>query len=652
MNSQTSWHSALAAGVAEGWLRPLDRAFAGFLHALAPDSPVEVLLAGLLASQNLGRGHICLELDQALEQPLAALGLREADTLLHGLLAGLDLPDWLAVLDASPLVDALGTGSAPLVRQGARLYLRRYWRYEREVAAAIDRRLALPPRELPADFGPRLERLFPAGLAPSDPPAPDWQKLACALAARGAFTLITGGPGTGKTTTVVRLLALLQDLAREREGRSLRIRLAAPTGKAAARLTESIAGAVARLPAGMDLGGAALAASTLHRLLGSRPDSRRFVHHGGNPLHLDVLIVDEASMVDLELMAALLAALPENARLVLLGDKDQLASVEAGSVLGDLCEGAEAGGYGAGTLAWLEELAGTRLAEFAGAGGSLAAQRVMLRHSRRFGAGSGIGRLAGAVNRGEVGAVLDLLDAPPADLSVLRLAGAEDGRLEALALEGYGAYLRELERLRPAPGSPWTDYEAWAAAVLAAFDGFRLLCALRAGPQGVESLNRRIAAALRGAGLLGAGETWYEGRPVMLSRNDYGLGLMNGDIGIALSVPKRRDEGGKGGEALALRVFFPAEAGVKAVLPSRLAEAETVYAMTVHKSQGSEFGHCALVLPERMSPVLTRELIYTGITRAKTRFSLVLAEPSVLPAAVAARTRRASGLREQLGGAV
>ena len=646
--------------VQRGWLRQVDRAFTGFLGELEPQGDSAVLLAAALASHQLGHGHVCLDLAATLRNPDAALSLppegdeARASLLPSQLLHGQTLEAWQQALLASGLVD--GDGSCPerpLVLGGERLYLRRYWNYERAVAASLRQRLATP-EPLPADLAERLDRLFPP-----DPDAggePDWQKLACALAVRGAFSIVTGGPGTGKTTTVVRLLALLQAPA-VAAGRPLRIRLAAPTGKAAARLTESIGGQVSRLPVDDELRRhIPTGVTTVHRLLGSRPNTRHFRHHRGHPLPLDVLVVDEASMIDLEMMASLLAALPPRARLVLLGDKDQLASVEAGAVLGDLCRDAEAGRYSPATRAWLEAVSGQSLAQTALAvgddqGDALAQQVVMLRRSRRFGAGSGIGQLARRVNAQDgQGAQQVLVDGGYADLHRVLLKGPEDRALERLVLEGRGRargyrhYLEVLQGTRPQLDTVLEDpaWTRWAGQVLAAFDDFQLLCAVRKGPWGVEGLNLRIASALLAAGLLSSDHGWYEGRPVLVTRNDYSLGLMNGDIGITLCLPDANQPGRK-----VLRVAFPrgdGSGGLRFVLPSRLAAVETVFAMTVHKSQGSEFAHTALLLPEQLSPVLTKELVYTGITRARDDFTLIEARGGIFAEAVARRVRRVSGL--------
>ncbi|MFT3718462.1 exodeoxyribonuclease V subunit alpha [Pseudorhodoferax sp.] len=666
----------LALWVEQGWLRALDQAFALFLHDHDPAAPASVLLAGALASLRLGSGHVCLDLPAALADD--AWPARLPDTAPPGAhapadwLRNLRLDDWQRALRASRLC-ADGPGGTPLVLRGPRLYLRRYWQYEQDVRAGIAARLAHAPVAPAAAVRPVLQALFqpfggPAAAPAGDGARPDWQQLACALALRQRFAIVTGGPGTGKTTTVVRLLALLQSMAQAAQGRPLRIRLAAPTGKAAARLTESIRGALDHLPWDRLPGGAALreavpaAATTLHRLLGSRPDSRHFRHHAGHPLPLDVLVVDEASMVDLELMAQLLQALPPDARLVLLGDKDQLASVEAGAVLGELCSRAQDGHYDAATVQWLQDCTGQRPppALCDAAGQPLDQAIAMLRESRRFTAGSGIGRLAEAVNQGDARAALALARQGLPDVRRCRLAGppgAGDPALRALLLAdgappGPAPVLRAMHATRPAAGAPRPQWDAWAAALLAASTRFQLLCALRDGPWGVAGLNEAVAGLLHQQGLIAATQGWYAGRPVLVTRNDHALGLMNGDVGLTLELPVFDGDGRVPDPAAppVRRVAFAAgdgSGGVRWVLPARLQAVETVFAMTVHKSQGSEFEHAALVLPDQGSPVLTRELVYTGITRARAWFTLVGGEAAlgpVLAGAIGRRVQRASGL--------
>ena len=647
-----------------GWLRRLDSALAAFMAELDPHAAPVVLVATALLAHMEGRGHSCLPLAPLLVQPSAVLGwpakaLVELDALLSRLPH--KLADWNAALLASGVVDGIqgdnsdAQGEPPLVLRGSaaapRLYLRRYWGYECAVAQQILARTATPVPVDASKVRPWLDRLFDANAA-----APDWQKLACALALRGRFSVITGGPGTGKTYTAARLLALL--FAVDAQPERLRIALAAPTGKAAARLKQSIDTALAELRqrVGSDLDLDALtqrmgAARTLHSLLGARPDTRQFRYHAGQPLDIDVLIVDEASMVHLEMMAALLAALPATARVVLLGDKDQLASVEAGAVLGDLCRDAQAGRYSASTAAYALAATGEAIPapylQSTGTAPPLAQHTVMLRESRRF---SGpIGELALAVNQGDAQAAQQRLaqDSGGALASyegvnpVAAVRLALEGR--AGALGGYSAYLDCMHQPPAAGDAP--AHTAWVHRVLQAFDQFRLLCAVREGEWGASGLNQAVQAALQRDKRLSVRGEWYIGRPVMVTRNDPALGVFNGDIGITLPaavVPDGADASQR------LRVYFADGPQLRSVGVGRLAHVETAFAMTVHKSQGSEFEHTVLVLPAHAGPVLSRELVYTGITRARKAFTLVAAQPGLLATAVQQRTQRASGLQSLL----
>jgi exodeoxyribonuclease V alpha subunit len=563
----------------------------------------------------------------------------ETDEALDGLstLKSYTLEQWKTALRLSLLVES-GHGNTPLVLDGNRLYLRRYWQYQQTLNTAIQKRLQPVRDNLPKALQQQLQTLFP-----TSPENPDWQKIACVLALRARFAIITGGPGTGKTTTLTKLLALLIELANDESNntRNLTILLAAPTGKAAARVSESISKALGKLKIAEDIKQyIPKKASTLHRLLGSRHDSRSYVHHRDNPLVADIVIVDEASMIDLEMMSALMDALPESAQLILLGDKDQLASVEAGSVMGDFCHGAENEAYDDQTRDWISQYAGVTLSDPVSTGSAMNQQTIMLRYSHRFDEHSGIGQLAKAVNNGNATQALTILNdlAQYQDLSHLVLSNPADKILKHLVAvntdisvdgnhklrQGYGYYLDVIDKKRPTANS---QYHQWAKQVLEAFDTFQILCALRQGPWGVEGLNQRIEQWL----FPNQGSTlWYEGRPVMITRNDYNLGLMNGDIGIAL-----KDSNDK------LRVAFPSddsgdEIKIRWISPMRLPDVETAFAMTVHKSQGSEFNHVAMVLPETRSLVLTRELVYTGITRAKENFTLLQSHANVFNQAVLA----------------
>ena len=658
-----------------GWIRALDLALARMLNELDESASLPVLLGVVFASHQLGRGHICLDLAATLKDPDSVLSLPpegEMGERLPGrpseVLSQLSLEAWSRALKESALVttvrdhSATCADSAPLVLDQGLLYLRRQWHYEVAVAAQISQRVqAQTGRVNGDDVKALLAQLFDSQAAVSHAVQPDWQQVACALAALRGFSIITGGPGTGKTTTVVRLLALLQSLARH-ENRVLRIRLAAPTGKAAARLTESISNAVSKLPAELQTD-VPSQVTTLHRLLGSRPDTRKFIHNRQKPLHADLVVVDEASMIDLEMMHALLEALPAHARLILLGDKDQLASVEAGAVLGDLCLDAQKGGYSTTTLDQLAQLTGQDIGQWQQEKGeasdsTLAQTIVMLRHSHRFDANSGIGQLADLVNQGRADDALTLLRQRSGEvgsdlgLELFRSAAPDaldSASIQRLILKGNGAvggyrhYLEQLDQLRPHTGN-YTDpqYQEWGHHILNLFADFRLLCALRRGFWGIEGVNQLCERVLEKHKLIEVRGQWYEGRPVMVTRNDYALGLMNGDIGITLRVVE--PDG-----ATALRVVFPLSTGeLKWVLPSRLLAVETVFAMTVHKSQGSEFTHTVMILPPTPNPVMTRELVYTGITRASRFFTLVCGDSRRFSEALQTPVRRASALRRRL----
>ncbi len=707
-SSPTTAEAALALlddWVEREWIRALDHAFAGFVCSIVAEEgeqpSVMLALLAALVSHQVGRGHVCLDITHLCRdtEPTLVLPPEGAESLPAYSLRPSDL---FADISPEELVASLGKSCAvgnggqatPLVLDGSRLYLRRFWRYEQVIATGIRARLENQAELADAGLLSRaLDTLFGAG------PEPDYQKTACALAARNRFSVITGGPGTGKTTTVVNLLAALQSVASESAGDGasspyLRIRLSAPTGKAAARLSESIGGAVdrlplERLPGRPDKSAIPTQVTTLHRLLGSRPGSRSFRHNEDNPLPLDILVIDEASMVDVDLMASVFAALPDKARLIMLGDKDQLASVDAGAVLGELCQRAEAAHYLPATAQWLESVTGCRLpSQLTDAEGLPLDQAVaMLRKSYRFDQHSGIGVLAAATNAGNLNQHLirqcreqafeDVAWLSPAN-GITR-AGANatgdalmadhaltgtpenfdnsgEGRLigekPVAPPVGYGHYLRIIREQKPSAADETEareQWDAWATGVLTAFNHFKVLCALRQGPFGVEGLNVEIAGRLRRAGLIDQTEGWYEGRPVLITGNDYNLGLMNGDIGVTLSVPWDRDE--DGGPVDTLRVAFPSSDGsgaIRWISPSRLQSLETVYAMTVHKSQGSEFTHACLVIPDRLTPVLTRELVYTGITRARHWLSLVVSQEGVLKQAVSRGVIRASGLARLL----
>ena len=463
----------------------------------------------------------------------------------------------------------------------------------------------------------------------------DWQKVSAALALTSPRCVISGGPGTGKTTTVVKLLALLLQ-----SDPHLQIKMVAPTGKAAARLTESISNALLELPLDEELKAKIpTEASTIHRLLGVKANSTHFRHDQSKKLNLDLLLVDEASMVDLPLMAKLLTALPDKARLILLGDKDQLASVEAGAVLGDICAFIDAD-YSNEKATQLAELTGFRslLHQKTTSEKSIADNLCLLRKSYRFDQYSGIGFLAKAVNDGKASSkkIADLCNQYD-DLSYFANDEAGLENIEAMLLAEYRVYLENIVVISE-------EKRSHVKTLLKQFNQFKILCAIKEGEWGVVGLNQCAEKVLSSARLItkqanqydNASQSWYIGRPVMITQNSYHLGLFNGDIGLCLMNEEQE-----------LRVYFQMPDGAIADFqPSRLPSHETVFAMTVHKSQGSEFSHTVLALPQNSSPITTRELIYTGITRAKNRLTL-FANLALTASAIKQKTVRFSRLVER-----
>ena len=643
----------LHALIEAGRLPPLAYYFARFVAegcGLGEDS-VAALSAALASARNLA-GDVCIDLPALAGQVLFA---EEAGADAEGPVAP-KLADWLAALGACPWVGAPGA-QAPLILDRERLYLGKYWHFETRVAAALLGRLVPAAGLDAARLRDGLARLFPAPAA--DEAEPDWQRVAAAIAVTRPFAVISGGPGTGKTTTVVKVLALLLE-----QDPTLRIALAAPTGKAAARLSESIGAGKGRIAAAVGAAEHILAripeqAQTIHRLLGYGADGL-FRRDADNPLPVDCLVVDEASMIDLPLMARLLAALPGAARLVLLGDRDQLASVEAGNVLGDItgrgqpirCDAGQARLLAeVGALPGLADDAGRSVARSVALQGDMeppaaatlddppapiAAAVALLRVSWRFGADSGIGALARAVNAGDGAAALALLDGSAHD---------DISRLEPPAHDLHPACI-DWAAERFAPVLAARDPET----ALQLLDQARVLAALHRGPYGVEALNARITERLHAQGRLahlpGADAGLHHGMPVMITANDYEVGLYNGDVGLLWA-----DGAGDGTPAPAgrLRAHFRAADGSLRTLSLRqLPPHVCAYALTVHKSQGSEFDQVLLVLPPDPHPLASRELLYTAVTRARSQV-IVHAGAAALLHACATRVQRTSALAERLG---
>ncbi len=544
----------------------------------------DVCLALALTIRALRMGSVCLDLDRAAD---SVLGTGDASVDLPG--GAWPEPDaWRSALAASPAVSdgADAPSDRPLRLIGHRLYLERYWCEEEKVRHHLTERARRPLRSSAAAQR-HLDRLFPE-------PEQGAQRQAAERALASSLTVVAGGPGTGKTTTIARILVLL---ARSEPG--VRIALAASTGKAATRLDQALDQSRATLPPADSELLTGLSASTLHRLLGRRRGQSRFIHNAANPLPYDVIVVDETSMISLTLMSALLDAAAPDARLILVGDPDQLASVEAGAVLADVTG---AGWPNAATTA-------------EGTNGPV----IWLRHNFRF--GGSIGALAHAIRDGDGEAAVAILEGP-------------DPQVSLVTTRTIGAVQEQVVRAATAVDRAARDGDVTAA--VAALDAHRLLCAHRQGPFGVSHWSRIAEHWLRDAiPDFGHEGEWYTGRPLMVTENNADLGLYNGDTGVVIRIDGRP------------RVAFATGETVRTFSPYLLAGGQTVLAMTVHKAQGSQFGSVSIVLPPADSPLLTRELLYTAVTRARHAVTLVGSADAVRRA-IAQRALRASGLRERL----
>jgi len=602
------------------------------LASLAGDPDELVALGAALAVRAPRLGHVYVDLATISET--AAVESEEDDEELD--LSGLEWPaaeTWADRLAASPIV-AVGEDAdaapRPLRLVGTALYLDRYWREERGVAADLRAFAAAPAPGIRDDvLAAGIDRLF-AG--PSDDPR---QRLAAAAAVLERLAVVAGGPGTGKTTTVARIVALLVEQAEAAGAPAPLVALAAPTAKAAARLQEAVHEEAGRLDVGATVRDhlEGLTASTLHRLLGWRFDSHsRFRHDRTNRLPHDVVIVDETSMVALSMMARLVEAVRPQARLILVGDPGQLRSIEAGAVLGDVVGPAS-------ERLLMSPAARARLAAVTArdvpagdppAGAAVGDGIVVLDRVHRY--GEGIAAVAGAIRRGDGDATIDAL-ASGAD-GVTWLDHDAGGDADALWLEPVRA--RAVETARRIIDAARAGDARGALETLATF---RILCAHRRGAHGVatwmEHIERWVAADV--AGFAAEGE-WYAGRPLLVTENDYGLGLLNGDTGVVVATGDGR-----------VTAAFERRGETAGYTPARLGAVETVYAMTIHKSQGSQFDTAAVLLPEATSQILTRELLYTAVTRARERLILAGTQATVR-AAVARPVARASGLRWRLWG--
>jgi exodeoxyribonuclease V alpha subunit len=600
-----------------GVLNPADVHTADVVCRIGRDVDERVQLALALTVRALRNGSVCIDL-----RSVHTTAFDEAEAAID--ISSLPWPEsdeWLAACKASPLVSdgADEPSGRPLRLASGLLYLERYWQQEEVVRVQLQRRFAAPPPDVDQSrLAAALPRLFDhEGLASGEA---DRQELAVAVSALGRVSVLAGGPGTGKTTTVARLLALLRD----QPGPALRIALAAPTGKAAARLEEAVRTAAAQLDPEDQHRLGDLTASTLHRLLGWMPSNRsRFRHDATNQLPHDVVIVDEMSMVSLTLMARLLEAVRPSARLVLVGDPDQLSSVEAGAVLADI---ARAPGTPDANLGQrLVELGLTTDPETAPVHGV-----VQLTHTWRF--GGVIDALARAIRAADADAAVAVLRSGASDVQFREIdLEATPTEMSTRALTGMAAQVRTA-------GVAMLDAARSGdiAGALAALDRHRLLCAHRRGPYGVLrwglEVERWLADAIPEYGEDGE---WYVGRPLLITANDYEMSLYNGDTGVIVETPD------------GVRAAFARGAAAKLFPPVRLDAIQSVHAMTVHRAQGSQFDSVSFVLPPPDSPLLTRELLYTAVTRARQQVLLIGSEEAIRRA-VQRPANRASGLRHRL----
>ncbi len=594
----------------------LDIQFADFIQRIDGRDMPELFLAAALVSNFTRQGHVCIDLNSTAEKYLLTKENGEPFFCPK-------LEDWVEKIRNSSAIGEPGDLKPLILDNKFRLYLYRYWEYQEKLSQLIKNRLNHDEELIDLEFSKnRLEKYFPQPLDDDI----DWQKIAAFASVMKNFIVISGGPGTGKTTTVAKIIGLLLE---QHQLKPLRIALATPTGKAAARLQQAIQMTKDKLNCSDEIKKAIPEkTSTIHRLLGSIPNSPYFRYNAQNPLPVDVMIVDEASMVDLALMSKLVQALPLEAKLILVGDKDQLASVEAGAVLGDICDTGNPHGYSKQFYNQLETVTGfdssDRLDEQSETG--IHDCIIQLRKSYRFGSNSGIGALSQAVNRGEGAIAVEILKGEQfqdTEWVTLPQSRALSEAIREKIIHGFKDYLLA--------NDPIQSFQL--------FDQFRILCALREGPYGVVQINAMVEQILKEEKLIKPEKTWYHGRPIMITRNDYNLNLFNGDIGIAIQDFQTNKD---------IRVFFIGhDDSMRKFHPLRLPAHETVYGMTVHKSQGSEFNRVLLLLPDIDSPILTRELIYTGISRARESVEVWGVE-DIFRNAISRRIERTSGLRDAL----
>jgi len=566
----------------EGIFSDLDIHFANLMAELS-DNSAEILLGSALVSYYNNQGSSCVNLPLLAGKPFPS----KSDT--YTILCP-KLSQWETSLKNCSVVGVSGDYT-PLILDNHRLYSYRYFYYEQLLAARIQALISINDIDYKI-LANGLERLFPEPTSK--------QKEAAYLAVTHNFCIISGGPGTGKTATVIKILALLLE-----QNPNLNLVMIAPTGKAANRLKEAITQTLPLLDCNATIKAAIpTEAYTIHRLLGSKLNSPYFHFSTNNPLPYDVVVVDEASMIDLALMAKLVQAVPDQAHLILLGDKDQLASVEAGTVLGDICEAG---------LIQSNIIHNSQLTVHKSKLDNIHSSIILLDKSYRFSEQSGIWKLAQAVKQGD----------GETALQVLKSANYPD--IEWHSLESSADLIKQIS-------TNFSVLESQPETALQNFDKFRVLCATRHGPQGILTINQSVENYYRQTGK----NHHYHGQPIIIKRNDYHLNLFNGDIGIIFNIAGQQKA-----------IFLDVTGQLREFWPNRLPEYETVYAMTIHKSQGSEFKQVLMILPDQFSPVLTRQLIYTGITRAGKTIS-IWGNEQIFKQAIATEIDRSSGLTEQL----
>ncbi len=593
-------------------LREIDIYFGKLMQKLSKNSAEEVYIASVLVSMVTGNGHVCLDLSLVAGKE-STFPTKGND---HLTIKCPELNIWTDKLLSSNVVGRPGEYKPLILDNKNRLYLYRYWKYEYLLIQELKKRISNKRKLSKLGY---IRKLFFSLFPQKD--TSDSQMLSSLIALISPFCVISGGPGTGKTSIVAKILALLVAISEK----TPKILLSAPTGKASARLKQAISKIKQQLS--IDQGIKDIIPSeayTIHRMLGYMPRSFRFRYNKDNRLPADVVVVDEASMIDLPLMSKLIAALPDDCELIILGDKDQLSSVEPGSVLGDIC--GDTNGISPLIKEFYKLLKDGKSDLFCPKKLNIRDCIAELDRSYRFSERSGIYQLSKAVNRGDKEKVRQILEYDRYDdVSFKKIVRIDQLKknLERVVLNEYTRYLRLKD-----------PYEA-----IMSFESFRILCPLRWGDYGVKRINRLVEEILQEHSFIHMDSPWYAGRPILIVENDYELGLFNGDVGILIPDPESNNE---------IRAFFVDPDGkIRKFLPIRLPKHETVFAMTVHKSQGSEFDRILFILPDTYFPIITKELIYTAITRAR-NFVEIWGKMEIIEKGVSQRIMRSSGLKDAL----